>query len=151
VALCDISESISCSKVFNSSYGKGFGVIGPLLGEDHPLNQSNSVYGIIFYSLMGVLSFFNVKAISTMQVFFSVCSNLMSVYLGYILYFILDDMCVVCVSTYVINFLLLITSACKRSALSQQLNKSKNSSAYSYTPFYTPTSTKNNNAYKKQI
>ena len=27
VALCDIDEGMSCSKVFNSKYGKGFGLV----------------------------------------------------------------------------------------------------------------------------
>ena len=27
VALCDIGEGMSCSKVFNSKYGKGFGLV----------------------------------------------------------------------------------------------------------------------------
>ena len=32
-ALCDINEEISCTKVFNSEYGKGFGVIQKFVGE----------------------------------------------------------------------------------------------------------------------
>lgn len=43
------------------------------------------------------------------QVFLAFLANLGSVYLAYILYFILNDVCVVCVSTYVVNFLLLLT------------------------------------------
>ena len=30
-------------------YSKGFGVIGDLLGDNHPLNLYNSLYGILFY------------------------------------------------------------------------------------------------------
>ena len=55
VALCDISEKMNCTRVLTSKWAKGFGVVGPLLGEDHVLNQANAVYGIIFYSLMGLL------------------------------------------------------------------------------------------------
>jgi uncharacterized membrane protein len=54
-ALCDISEHVSCTKVFMSEYGRGFGVIGWMLGEDSPLNVPNSVFGIIFYTIIGVL------------------------------------------------------------------------------------------------
>ena len=49
-ALCDIDESHSCSSVFNSTYGRGFGIVGKLMGDDaHPLNVPNSIYGIAFY------------------------------------------------------------------------------------------------------
>ena len=110
VALCDISSlSLSCSKVLASRYGKGFGVVGPLLGEDHELNQPNSVYGIIFYSIMLLLAFLTGKFMSRLQFFLSVSSVIASVYLAYILYFILEELCPLCVSTYVVNFLLFIT------------------------------------------
>ena len=56
VALCDIDETVSYSKVFTSKYGKGFGLVELLNGdENHPLNQPNSLYGIIFYALFGLL------------------------------------------------------------------------------------------------
>ncbi|CAG0921642.1 unnamed protein product [Notodromas monacha] len=53
--LCDLHEYISCSKAFDSKFGKGFGIVGPLLGEDSSLNQYNSLYGIISYSLLFVI------------------------------------------------------------------------------------------------
>ena len=49
-ALCDIDENHSCSNVFNSTYGRGFGIVGKLTGdENHFLNVPNSLYGIVFY------------------------------------------------------------------------------------------------------
>ncbi|KAG0715002.1 Vitamin K epoxide reductase complex subunit 1 [Chionoecetes opilio] len=54
-ALCDISAAVSCSKVFTSRFGKGFGLVGQLLGEDHVLNQPNSIFGIIFYAIIIIL------------------------------------------------------------------------------------------------
>lgn len=36
-----------------------------------------------------------------------------SVYLGYILYFVLEELCPVCISTYLVNFVLFIASFCK--------------------------------------
>ena len=45
-------------------------------------------------------------------------SVLGSLYLGYILYFVLQEICPVCVSTYVVNFILFITSFCKLRGLS---------------------------------
>jgi len=36
-------------------YSKGFGFLGTLLGEDHPLNIYNSVYGLLYYTVIFVL------------------------------------------------------------------------------------------------
>ena len=69
MAFCDISHlQMSCSKVFSSKYGRGFGLVSLILPEDHPLNQPNSVYGIIFYSLFLLLSFLNLRFIARLQV-----------------------------------------------------------------------------------
>ena len=32
-ALCDVSEKVSCTKVFNTSFAKGFGVVDKIVGE----------------------------------------------------------------------------------------------------------------------
>uniref|UniRef100_A0A8C8M7H2 vitamin-K-epoxide reductase (warfarin-sensitive) n=1 Tax=Oncorhynchus tshawytscha TaxID=74940 RepID=A0A8C8M7H2_ONCTS len=48
-AMCDVSNSISCSKVFTSRWGRGFGLLGSIFGIDSAMNQPNSVYGIFFY------------------------------------------------------------------------------------------------------
>ena len=110
VALCDISSlSMSCSKVFSSPYGKGFGLVGRILGDDHPVNQTNSVYGIIFYSTMLLSAFLKSKLVSTVQFYLTLVSVVGSLYLAYILYFILQELCPVCVSTYVLNIFLAIT------------------------------------------
>merc|ERR1719188_1875059 len=80
---------MSCSKVFSSKWGKGFGLVEDLLGPEHPLNQKNSVFGIIFYSLIMLLAFINVGFIAKLQMFLCLLSVGGSVYLGYILYFYL--------------------------------------------------------------
>jgi len=154
VALCDINEQMSCSRVLTSKYSTGFGLVGTLLGEDHIANQFNSIYGIAFYSLMLLLSLFNYRSIATVQILLSVMSVLMSAYLGYILY-ILQDVCVVCGGTYLVNFLLLVTSICKRRSMKcvRAGYSSTDKSTYSYTPFWTPSQRSNNNntGYKKNI
>lgn len=48
-----------------------------------------------------------------------IMANIGSVYLGYILYFILEDVCVVCVSTYIVNFVLLMMTLLRISNLKQ--------------------------------
>jgi len=145
VPFCDISEEISCSTVFSSQYARGFGLIGDYLGEDHLLNQPNPVYGIAFFSLMTFLSLFNRKFIATLQILLSLASVAMSCYLGYLLVFVIKSICVICVATYGVNFLLLVFSICKRRALRTPKVQQK----YGY---YIPTTnTPNNNNFKKFI
>ena len=36
-------------------WGKGFGLIGRFLGDDHWLNQRNVIYGVAFYCFLMVL------------------------------------------------------------------------------------------------
>jgi len=103
VAMCDINEHMSCSRVFTSKYGRGFGLLYHMVGKDSVLNQPNSVGGMIFYTMMVVLSYLDSVPITKMLVGFSLVSNMCSIYLAGILYFVLHDFCVVCVSTYVVN------------------------------------------------
>ena len=51
------------------------------------------------------------------QFYMLILANFMSIYLGYLLYAVLKTLCVVCVSTYIVNFLLLLTLYCRRNAL----------------------------------
>lgn len=55
-AICDLSDSVSCSRVLTSQYGQGFGIIGKIFGDQSVLNMSNSILGSIFYLLQIVLS-----------------------------------------------------------------------------------------------
>jgi len=45
---------------------------------------------------------------ATTQVILSCAANVGSVYLAYILYFILEDLCLVCVTSYIINAAILL-------------------------------------------
>ncbi|XP_004076650.2 vitamin K epoxide reductase complex subunit 1-like protein 1 [Oryzias latipes] len=105
-AVCDVSSSISCSKVFTSRWGRGFGLLGSIFGNDSALNQPNSVYGIVFYAFQLLLG----MTVSAMAALFLMTTSILSVvgslYLGYILYFVLKDFCVICITTYVLNFIL---------------------------------------------
>ncbi|KAK7020295.1 Vitamin K epoxide reductase complex subunit 1-like protein 1 [Halocaridina rubra] len=127
-AMCDISESISCSRVFTSRYGRGFGIIGSILGEDHPLNQPNSIPGIIFYSIVLILGENTSLTAAKIQKSLLFISNFMSLYLAYLLYYVLHDFCVVCVSTYVVNFLLTVCAFWRVSTLQAKYSDSKKNS-----------------------
>eukprot|EP00040_Diaphanoeca_grandis_P005926 m.35141 g.35141 ORF g.35141 m.35141 type:complete len:154 (-) comp17091_c0_seq1:286-747(-) len=106
-AMCDLSATVSCTKVFSSEYGKGFGLIQLVLGDDHFLVQPNSLYGLVFYVAVVVLSFLG-DAFFPLVKLAAVVSNIGSIYLGTVLYFVLGDTCIVCISMYIINFLLLL-------------------------------------------
>ncbi|XP_035691505.1 vitamin K epoxide reductase complex subunit 1-like protein 1 [Branchiostoma floridae] len=109
-AMCDVSESVSCSKVFTSRFGRGFGLVEPILGADSPLNLPNSIFGLAFYIMQLCLGVVPGMSVSIVLLATSVLSCLGCVYLAYILYFILQDACIVCISTYVVNTFMLIVN-----------------------------------------
>ncbi|XP_065335089.1 vitamin K epoxide reductase complex subunit 1-like protein 1 [Cloeon dipterum] len=122
-AMCDINEHISCTKVFTSEYGKGFGLVRLIAGEDSAFNVPNPVYGLVMYSSIFLFSLSPTSlTLSLIQVCQCVLANIGSIYLGCILYFVLQDFCIVCVTTYVVNFVLLI-------ACTQKYNQLKNSAS----------------------
>ncbi|KAL5257460.1 hypothetical protein ACHWQZ_G012413 [Mnemiopsis leidyi] len=104
LALCDLHQYASCSRVLSSKYSKGFGIIGPTLGDESPLNQPNCLYGILFFLIYLTLdtisqSFF----VKQLKFTLSASSIVMSLYLAYILAFVLVDLCLICLATYVVN------------------------------------------------
>ncbi|XP_058443489.1 vitamin K epoxide reductase complex subunit 1-like protein 1 [Malaya genurostris] len=109
-AMCDISERVSCTKVFTSEYGRGFGIVGSILGADSALNLPNGFYGIFYYFLVAGLAFSNNIRVARLTAYLIGLSNLLSIYLAYLLYFVLEDLCVVCVTTYAVNLISLIVA-----------------------------------------
>ena len=93
-AACDISDKISCTKAFKSKYSKIMGL-------------SNSLFGLFVYIFILALTFYGDGKIIF---FLSTFIILGSIYLAYISYFKLKNLCVVCTSIYLINFLLLVFS-----------------------------------------
>nr|XP_056720800.1 vitamin K epoxide reductase complex subunit 1 [Euleptes europaea] len=106
-AMCDISSAVSCSRVFTSRWGRGFGLVADFLGHHSLLNQPNSIFGIAFYILQVLLGFSNSGLAAFALLGSSLVSIAGSLYLAYILFFVLHDFCVVCVSTYLLNIALL--------------------------------------------
>ncbi|CAH8659720.1 unnamed protein product [Dicrocoelium dendriticum] len=99
-AFCDISQHISCSKVLTSPYSRGLGLIGPDSGW---LYQRNPIYGLLFYSLLMCLDWTRTRMGLRLAALLSAISCLTSVYLSYLLIFVLKDLCLVCCATYTIN------------------------------------------------
>ncbi|XP_053678652.1 vitamin K epoxide reductase complex subunit 1 [Anopheles nili] len=102
-ALCDISERISCTKVFTSCYGRGFGVMGKIFGDEFVLNIPNGFFGIFHYLIVAALSISDDLRISRLNRYLILIANTLSLYLAFILYFVIQDLCIVCVTTYAIN------------------------------------------------
>ncbi|XP_060950688.1 vitamin K epoxide reductase complex subunit 1 [Limanda limanda] len=116
-AMCDLGESVSCSKVFTSRWGRGFGLVQFFVAQDSLLNQPNSLLGILFYTLQMGLGLSLSRKAAKLLVFFSWVSVAGSLYLAFILAFVLGDFCMVCVSTYIVNFALLFTNLRRRRAI----------------------------------
>ncbi|XP_057635183.1 vitamin K epoxide reductase complex subunit 1 [Chionomys nivalis] len=109
-ALCDVGTSISCSRVFSSRWGHGFGLVEHVLGADSVLNQSNSIFGCMFYTIQLLLGCLRGRWASVLLVLSSLVSLAVSVYLAWILFFVLHDFCIVCITTYAINVGLMLLS-----------------------------------------
>lgn len=107
-AACDINNRMSCSSVLTSKYAKMTGLVFSLK-ENHPLNVPNTYFGVLFYLAIIIYPMFPFTMIPFREVLlfgatlFSVCFSFL---LAYILYFKLNDFCIVCVTTYIINAVL---------------------------------------------
>ncbi|KAJ1067768.1 hypothetical protein K5549_016422, partial [Capra hircus] len=89
-------------------WGRGFGLLGSIFGKDGVLNQPNSIFGLIFYILQLLLGLTASAVAALILMTSSIMSVVGSLYLAYILYFVLKEFCIICIITYVLNFILLI-------------------------------------------
>merc|ERR1711887_450282 len=89
-AMCDINDQMSCSKVLTSQYGKGFGLLGYILGDDHPLNLKNPFFGLAFYTIQLILSDRKGSFAYKFQLATAIMANCGTLWLAYILYFVLN-------------------------------------------------------------
>lgn len=116
-ALCDLSAQMSCSKVLTSSYGHILSHWG-LVPKDSPLDLANASLGSVYYAIMLFSPLFPKEFV----MFLSLVSVAFSAYLGYVLKYILEDLCLVCLTSYVVNFLIFI------GAVGRMTSKSKDKS-----------------------
>ncbi len=75
-----------------------------------PFDFPNPVFGSVFYLLQLIIA--NVSnnnlLLNKIYILFAIISNFGSIYLGFILIYFLNNLCIVCVTIYVINFLMLL-------------------------------------------
>ncbi|CAF1615669.1 unnamed protein product [Rotaria sp. Silwood1] len=102
-ALCDLGPNASCTRVLTSKYGTGFGITDALFGKNSKMNASNGNLGMIFYILQIIFGLIPIPLFTKIALISSILACLGSLYLAYILAFILKDLCLVCVATYIIN------------------------------------------------
>ncbi|KAL0587878.1 Vitamin K epoxide reductase complex subunit 1 [Plecturocebus cupreus] len=105
LALCDVG-TISCSRIF-SRWGRGFWLVEHVLGKGSILNQSNSIFGCIFYTLHMLLGCLRTLWASVLLLLISPVSLPDSIYLAWMLFFVLYDFCIICITTYAINMSLM--------------------------------------------
>ncbi|XP_066030932.1 vitamin K epoxide reductase complex subunit 1-like protein 1 [Chamaea fasciata] len=106
-AACDLAPSVSCTRVFTSRWGRGLGLVEPVLGKDSAANVPNGAIGLLFYLLQGLLGTSGSRAAAAALLATSAAAAAASLWLGAVLLLGLGDLCVVCLSTYGVNLALL--------------------------------------------
>ncbi|XP_052839112.1 LOW QUALITY PROTEIN: vitamin K epoxide reductase complex subunit 1 [Drosophila gunungcola] len=96
--ICDVNDNISCSLVFKSIYGDGFG-----LSKITKINYPNGVIGCVFYVLYFVSSFFKHQWLCLAQLLICTLTLFLCVYLAFLLLFFFYDCCLVCLAIYLIH------------------------------------------------
>ncbi|NXL69051.1 VKORL protein, partial [Chordeiles acutipennis] len=107
-AACDLGPAISCTRVFASRWGRGLGLVEPLLGPDSVANVPNGAIGVLFYLLQGLLGAVPGRGPSAVLLGTSVASAVASLWLAGVLALGLQDLCLICLSTYLLNACLLL-------------------------------------------
>jgi vitamin-K-epoxide reductase (warfarin-sensitive) len=108
VAACDLGKRASCSAVLSSVYGHIFSHWG-LVAKGSSLDLPNALTGLVFYLLA-----LSRRAVGLPRLLFllaSVAALAFSLYLAYVLAFVLKDFCLVCVTSYVLNALIFAGAA----------------------------------------
>ena len=124
-AMCDISETMSCSKVFLSEQGKIWSWLG-IIPKDSILDQPNAVYGVGFYIMVMILDSIDEmnKGANSMLMALGTAGIALSAFLAKILVYDLQDTCLVCMGSYVCNTIVFFGALgrWRRGGLNKQLS-----------------------------
>jgi len=90
--ICDFSELASCSRAFFSREGNHFGLPNPF-------------FGVLFYIMCFIALTLRLEIVLNYLLLFGLVST---VYLGYVLYFRIKSICVVCTLIYLVNIIMFI-------------------------------------------
>ncbi|KAL5241530.1 hypothetical protein ACI65C_008940 [Semiaphis heraclei] len=115
--LCDLREYVKCSSAFISPYAKGFGIIRYIFGEDSTFNVPNGLTGMLFYTLSFALSCSDRDNVVNIHYYLAIASNVSTIYLASVLVFVVQELCLVCLTTYFINAISLLCVSSKRRQL----------------------------------
>ncbi|GMT19463.1 hypothetical protein PFISCL1PPCAC_10760, partial [Pristionchus fissidentatus] len=124
VAACDINSVISCTKVLDSKFAKGFGLVEPLLGADSVLNQKNALYGLVVYFILSILSRFSSPPLVHLNLYIVYGIIAGSFYL-FIILLHLRTICLVCYLTYAVNIGLFVNARRRMNTVDQLLRGEK--------------------------
>jgi len=93
-SVCDINEEVNCTKVVTGKYGSMF-------------LMPNSIWGFLYYSIILTLVYHGLLV----PIFWlSIISVIGSIYMGYLLYFKLRQMCILCTLIYVVNIAMFVAA-----------------------------------------
>lgn len=101
-AACDIGAFASCSKVLSSSYARILSHYN-LVPRGSALDLSNALLGAVFYAGALVHDALPLPGKRVLMLTAAVGSLGFSGYLFYVLKFILNDFCLVCMGMYIAN------------------------------------------------
>jgi vitamin-K-epoxide reductase (warfarin-sensitive) len=109
-ALCDISATVSCTKVFRSEFGRIFSWLG-IVPRLSSLDLPNALYGVVYYVLFATIAkvSYQTKAGKLLLVVLSSSSMAISALLSYLLTVVLREQCIVCFGTYFVNLLIFLS------------------------------------------
>lgn len=103
VAMCDFNQNMSCSRVLTSKYSRGFGLTELMFGKESQLNIPNCAVGVVFFTMQMILGLSALTWAPCVLFYMSIISCVGTVYLAFILFFVLNDICIVCITTYAIT------------------------------------------------
>nr|UVZ36594.1 Vitamin K epoxide reductase complex subunit 1 [Rattus tiomanicus] len=109
-ALCDVGTAISCSRVFSFRGRRAFALVAYGPTYDASINLSHIRLSCNVYTEELLLGCLRGRWASILLILSSLVSVAGSLYLAWILFFVLYDFCIVCITTYAINAGLMLLS-----------------------------------------